>query len=93
MGRKESLYNRLDQLEAEFAEYLLKELDIIVRDHASRFLYRQTSSYPEGNFFRSTEIAEAERTEKEIYDALANSIDLLEGLIGWPDGNSLQRYG
>jgi hypothetical protein len=66
MGRNEKLYERLDQLEDDFAAYLLTELQNVAAGHTSWFLSRKIPHHLDGRFWRSSEVADAERTEGEI---------------------------
>jgi hypothetical protein len=66
MGRKEKLYERLDQLEDDFAQYLLKEFYNVASGRTSWFLSRKIPHHLDGKFWRNPEVADAERTEREI---------------------------
>ncbi len=68
MARTQKLHERLDQLEEEFAVFLGKELERVAQGHSSRFLSRKVPHLVDGRFYRTAEVADAERTEQEILD-------------------------
>ncbi|MCM1566029.1 MAG: hypothetical protein NC238_08800 [Dehalobacter sp.] len=68
MGRNQKLYERLDQLEDDFASYLLEELESVASGHSSWFLSRKIPHHLDGKFWRDAKTAVAERTEAEIYE-------------------------
>jgi hypothetical protein len=79
MGRKENLYKRLDALEGEFAEYLLKELTNVAEGRISWFLSRKVPHLFDGKKWRNQEVADAERAEKEIIELREKLEEPVEG--------------
>ena len=66
MSRVQSLYGRLDDLEAHFATRLLAEIAREARGHTSMFLLRRMTSHFNGRSYASARVRELETLFKEI---------------------------
>jgi hypothetical protein len=68
VARTQSLYARLDDLEANFAARLLPEIAKEAKGHTSMFLLRRMTPYFSGKSYRSGRVQELEAVYNELLE-------------------------